>query len=113
MAMAQNKYNARRVTVDGTTYDSKREAKICEEFKILERAGQITNLVIHPSWTIEINGVHICDYTADASYYDVRGGNCKGFHVIDVKSDPTITDRFRLVCKLMKAVHQIDVEIVK
>jgi len=35
-----NKYHARRTTLDGITFDSKREAKHWATLRILERAGK-------------------------------------------------------------------------
>lgn len=40
----RNKYYAKKVTVDGHTFDSKHEAERYSELKLLERAGQIENL---------------------------------------------------------------------
>ena len=40
----QSKYNAKKVTVDGMTFDSRREANRWYELKMLERAGDIKNL---------------------------------------------------------------------
>ena len=111
--MPKNKYNARRITVDGITYDSKREAHICEELKILERAGDIEGLVIHPCYEITVNDEFICGFTADAAFYDKRGLEPR-HRVIDVKSDATAKRRdFKLICKLMKAVNGIEIEVVK
>jgi hypothetical protein len=39
-----NKYGNHKVTVDGLTFDSKREAKRFLELKILEKAGKISGL---------------------------------------------------------------------
>lgn len=39
-----NKYGASKVTVDGVTFDSKKEARRWQELKILEKAGKISNL---------------------------------------------------------------------
>jgi hypothetical protein len=39
-----NKYNAKRTTVDGITFDSKREAARWQELRLLERAGEIRDL---------------------------------------------------------------------
>lgn len=39
-----NKYGSRKVTVDGITFDSKKEARRYCELSLLEKAGQITNL---------------------------------------------------------------------
>ena len=40
----RNKYRAKRTTVDGITFDSKREARRWQELKLLERAGKISDL---------------------------------------------------------------------
>lgn len=39
-----NKYNNTKVTLDGETFDSKKEARRYCELKLLERAGEIRNL---------------------------------------------------------------------
>jgi hypothetical protein len=39
-----NKYHNRKTTVDGVTFDSKREADRYCELRLLERCGYITNL---------------------------------------------------------------------
>jgi hypothetical protein len=40
----------------GHTHDSKREAIRCDELHILEAAGKISNLMIHPQYWFVING---------------------------------------------------------
>ena len=42
--MKRQKYNAKRVTVDGITFDSVAESRRWCELKLLERAGEITRL---------------------------------------------------------------------
>lgn len=42
--MRKNKYHARKVTVDGITFDSRKEADRWRELQLLERAGKITEL---------------------------------------------------------------------
>ena len=39
-----NKYGSRKTTVDGVTFDSKKEAKRYQELRILEKAGEISDL---------------------------------------------------------------------
>lgn len=39
-----NKYHAKKVTVDGVTFDSKREYARWRDLQLLERAGKITDL---------------------------------------------------------------------
>jgi len=40
----KQKYNAQRTTVDGITFDSAKEARRWQELRLLERAGEITDL---------------------------------------------------------------------
>jgi len=39
-----SKYHAKKVTVDGIKFDSKREAARWQELKLMEKAGEISNL---------------------------------------------------------------------
>jgi len=47
--LKKNKYNAKQTVVDGITFDSKKEAKRYGELKLLEKAGEISQLGIQPS----------------------------------------------------------------
>lgn len=42
--MAKNKFHSKKITVDGRTFDSKREYRRYCELALLEKAGQIQNL---------------------------------------------------------------------
>ena len=39
-----NKYNARKVAVDGIAFDSVREARRYKELKLMQQAGKISDL---------------------------------------------------------------------
>ena len=80
-----NKYNAKKTTVDGIVFDSKRESLRYKELKILLNAGIIKDLVLQPKFELQphykkngktIRAIH---YIADFSYYD----NEKGHEVIE------------------------------
>jgi len=89
-----NKYGAKKtVCVHGHKHDSKREAKRCDELHLLERAGEISFLIVQPKFTFMIddfpirmaNG-HSAKYTPDFQY--LEGDKCvvedvKGFTVRD------------------------------
>jgi hypothetical protein len=64
-----NKFNARKVEVDGITFASAAEARRYGELKWLERAGDIKALVCHPKFPLTINGVTIGTFTGDFLYY--------------------------------------------
>jgi len=47
------KYNSKRTTIDGITFDSKAEAEHYQVLKMSERAGEIQDLVIHPIFRLQ------------------------------------------------------------
>ena len=80
MNWTRNKYKAVKTTIDGITFDSKREAKRYTELKILEKAGHITHLELQPEYSIDIGGKHICKYKADFRYFTVRAESNERFY---------------------------------
>jgi hypothetical protein len=48
-----HKYNAKKVKINGVSFDSKKEAKRYFELKILERAGVISNLILQPKFLLQ------------------------------------------------------------
>lgn len=86
------------------------EARRCSELQLMERGGLIRDLKAHPQkrFSLDVNGVHVCDYLADFEYFDVERGetvveDTKGF----------LHEVARLKLRLMAAVHGIDVELVR
>jgi hypothetical protein len=49
-----HKYGAVQTQVDGIKFPSKAEARRCSQLKLLERAGEIRGLQIHPKFPIEV-----------------------------------------------------------
>jgi Protein of unknown function (DUF1064) len=96
----RNKYKAVRKEVDGHVFDSKAEAWHYLSLKLQVRMGEIEHLVLQPTFRICLNGVHICDYRADFSYY--RNG---AFVVEDVKG--VRTPVYQLKKKLIEALSPI------
>lgn len=79
-----SKYGNTRVAVDGIAFDSKAEAARYGELQLLARAGQISDLAVHPRYVLvdaSAHGPSLC-YIADFSYTeqgrqvaeDVKGG---------------------------------------
>lgn len=97
--MRKNKYNAAKTTIDGIEFASKREAKRYSDLKLLQRAGEISNLELQPSFPITINGQKVCTYKADFQYMTPNG-----MIVEDVKGFKT--PAYRLKKKLVEAVYQ-------
>ncbi len=80
--LKQHKYGADAVTVDGIRIDSQAEARRYGELHLLERAGEITDLVIHPRFDLHVEhhkdayaGFRIGYYEADFQYYRKGGYN--------------------------------------
>jgi hypothetical protein len=104
-----NKYGAKKTTVDGITFDSKREAEVYSELKFLERAGRISGFERQRKFNLIVNREIIGTYRADFAFIDHdQDGR---FRVIDVKG--VITRDFRRVRKIIKAAYNIDVEVWK
>ena len=100
-----HKYNARKTEIDGFVFASKREAGRYSELKLLEQAGEITNLVLPPRYPCFVNGKLVTTYVADFQY-------CKGneLHVEDAKGYKT--DVYRLKKKLVEALYSFVIEEV-
>ena len=100
-----NKYHARRVQMDGCTFDSQAEADRYLALKCAADEGRIERLKVHPRFRLEVNRVHICDYEADFTYW--QDGKLV---VEDVKSAVTKKlPTYRLKKKLLFALHGIEI----
>lgn len=96
-----SKYNAKKIKIDGHTFDSKREAQRYCELKLFLRAGEIRNLVLQPRFLLQDeffdkNGVKHkkIEYVADFLYIDKNGKAI----VEDVKG--VLTDVYKIKKKM-------------
>ncbi len=65
----RNKYSAKRCEADGFKFDSQAEYRRYLELKLLERAGHIWGLVVHPRrYPLVVNGETVGHYTPDFEY---------------------------------------------
>ena len=77
--MYRNKYNNKKVYVDGIKFDSRGEARRYSELKLLERANEIWNLELQPKFellpTFKKKGIthRSINYIADFKYTDKQG----------------------------------------
>lgn len=92
----RRKYGNKKVTIDGMTFDSIKEAKRYGELKILQRKGEISGLGCQPRFDLFVNGERICFYRADFDYMQ-----CGKRVVEDVKGVKTPV--YQLKKRLMKA----------
>ena len=104
----RNKFNARKVNIDGFQFDSAAEANRYGELKLLERAGEIERLQVHPRFAIEMNGTKICVVELDFSFFDTAKEMTR---YIDVKGVDTALSKLKR--KLIKAAYAIEVEVEK
>jgi hypothetical protein len=118
-----NKYRAKKVVSDGITFDSLAEHRRYQELKLIERAGEIRDLKVHPRYPLVVfahgvtnTGTKICDYVADFEYVAVSPAparNVLGVVTEDVKgmrSGPAWTV-FRIKAKLFEALMGRPVEV--
>lgn len=97
----RNKYNAKKIKIDGHTFDSKREAERYCELKLFAKAGEIRDLVLQPRFLLqdeffdknEVKHKKI-EYVADFLYIDKAGRNV----VEDVKG--VLTDVYKIKKKM-------------
>lgn len=112
-----NKFNAKKITVDGKTFDSKKEASRYSELKLLERAGQISDLDTQVTFClipkqVDDNGRVVeraCTYKADFVYTE------NGKRVVeDVKGfkHSNAYQLFAIKRKLMLFTHGIRIKEV-
>ena len=99
----KNKYNAKITEVNGIKFHSAAEARRYLELKLLERAGDISNLELQPRYDFELNGVNMGFYKADFRYFDHSLGQVTE----DVKGYRTAM--YNLKKKMMKAFYGIDI----
>lgn len=89
-----HKFGAKRTTcAEGHSHPSAAEAKRCSELHLLERAGVISRLRLHPQYWFDIKGEPIkhdngrrVGYKADWAYFEGHLSvveECKGFRTAD------------------------------
>jgi len=108
-----NKYRAQKTRLDGFTFDSKREAAHYAELKLLEKAGHVNAIEVHPRFNLHATGSDgikrkIGQYEADFRYWCCRR---KERVIADVKG--YFTDLSRWKIRHFEAEYQTSVEIVK
>ena len=115
MSERRSKYNAKKVHADGYVFDSIQEYYRYQDLCLMEKAGAISNLVVHPVYLLQeafkdaATGKRhrAITYEADFSYTE------NGAMVAeDVKGKTT--DMFRLKWKMFRKLHPgLDARIIK
>lgn len=118
-----NKYGARKVVLDGYTFGSELEATRYEQLRLMQKAGEIVYLLVHPHYSFKIKGIEIGrGFTPDFEYQlksgeevveEVKALSVKQVVKPDgrvVMQERRITSRdFGLRRNLMKALHGIEI----
>ncbi|MFD4120923.1 DUF1064 domain-containing protein [Alcaligenes faecalis] len=110
----KRKYGNRKTVIDGHTFDSKREACRYGALKLLERAGQITDLELQPRFELipkqrraDGKAERACEYVADFRYTDTATGQ-----IVIEDAKGMRTRDYVMKRKLMLQVHGISVREV-
>jgi hypothetical protein len=101
------KYGNKKAEEDGYTFDSKAEWRRYRELRLMERAGEIRQLTVHPRYDLWVGDVKVCTYVADFFYADQRGPFSRAV-IEDVKGVRTAA--YKLKKKLMLACLGIEVQ---
>lgn len=106
--LKESKYHNRKVTVDGITFDSLKEASRWQELRLMERAGEIVGL--NRQQRIELipktKLYRACYYVCDFIYFDKREN--KTIYE-DVKGGSFRTKEYLLKRKLLYWRHGIEI----
>ncbi len=106
MRLRTHKYNAKKIKLDGFTFDSMMEAKRYGELKLMEQAGRIRDLEVHPKRSILVRDVLVCKVILDFRYL------CKlGWVYEDVKGLDNALSRLKR--KMVEAQCGIKVTLIK
>ena len=98
---APRKYHNRLTEVDGITFHSRAEAARYQELRLLERAGEIADLILQPAYPLVVNGVRVGKYVGDFAYTERDGRRV----LEDVKGVKTAV--YQLKKRLMAALYGI------
>ncbi len=97
-----SKYRNIRTTVDEISFASRREAKRYAELRIQLQAGEIQELVLQKPFSLDVNGIHICDYIADFVY------RREGAQIVEDAKGKRL-ELYRIKKLLMNAILGIDI----
>lgn len=114
--MVYRKYGNRKTVVDGIKFDSKVEAERYKELRLMEKAGEIRDLVLQPKFLLQDKFKHkgkterAVKYIADFKYFDVL----RGVYVVeDVKGVETEAFKIKRKLFLKRYGCEYDFDIVK
>jgi hypothetical protein len=98
----RSKYGSVKTEVDGIVFDSKKEAKVYQQLKLMKMAGEVLCFMRQVPYRFVHNGVTICTYRADfvVTFKDRT-------EVWDAKG--VRTKEYIIKRKMMKAFYNVDI----
>ena len=108
----QNKYKNKKVVYDGIKFDSIKEKRAYTMYKLMEQTGEIKELqrqveyILLEPFVLNDKKYRKTSYICDFTYKDKEDK----LHVIDVKSEATKTQVYKLKKKLMAWKYGIEIE---
>ena len=100
----RSKYGNRRVCWRGVWFDSQAELQHWLILLDRQKRGEISGLERQVTYSLDVNGVHICKYVADYVYLDKYEGRLL---VVDKKGYKT--PEYKLKKKLMLACYGVEI----
>ena len=108
-----NKYYNKKVIIDGIQFDSQKEGSRYKELKLLERAGEISNLELQPKFVLQ-EGFKKNGKTYKAIYYIADFKYEEKGQVVVEDSKGIETDVFKLKHKLFEYKYpELELRIMK
>ena len=115
MEEKKNKYNAKKITIDGITFDSQAEARYYKRLLKLKKSGVVEDFAMQRVFTLLDKFEHpqtgrivrAVKYIADFEVHYADGR----IEVVDIKGMQT--DVFKLKAKLFMARYQIPLVLLK
>lgn len=102
------KYHNEPTFVDGIRFASKLEARRYTELKLLERAGEVRDLVLQPRYQLMHGAALICTYVGDFQYTDRRSGK-----TVTEDAKGVETPEFKIKAKLFAAQYGYEITLIK
>lgn len=106
--LRRSKYNSRACEIDGYRFASAKEGRRYRTLRLMEKAGEISDLKLHTAYELAVNGVKVCTYIDDFNY---RNEKTQARVTEDVKGyrHGTVYRIFQIKAALLLALHGIEV----
>jgi hypothetical protein len=97
-----HKFRAKKTTFENQTFPSRLEANVYAHFKLLEKAGEVSGVERHPTYTLSEAKLR---YKCDMKAVDKNGFE------FAIEAKGVVTDRWRIIKKLWKTFGPYRLEV--